>query len=127
MAVGDYDTAEDIFEAVQRLGQQAEEGALFSQEQLAGLDMQAAAIDVLEQLYIAIESTEGIDQLATQTRDLVASIDQLGGFFDALDQLFFGEESSDFFNMISGWILQSGDLALFDYLEEMGISLSGTQ
>lgn len=127
MAVRDYDTAEDIFEAVQRLGQQAEEGALFSQEQLAGLDMQAAAIDELEQLYTAIESIEGIDQLATQTSDLVASIDQLGGFFDALDQLFFGEESSDFFNMVSGWILQSGDLALFDYLEEMGISLSGTQ
>ncbi|GMV93022.1 MAG: hypothetical protein AMXMBFR82_28000 [Candidatus Hydrogenedentota bacterium] len=127
MAVGDYDTAEDIFEAVQRLGQQAEEGASFSQEQLAGLDMQAAAIDVLEELYTAIESTEGIDQLATQTRDLVASIDQLSGFFDALDQLFFSEESSDFFNMISGWILESGDLALFDYLEEMGISLTGAQ
>lgn len=127
MAVGDYDTAENIFEAVQRLGQQAEEGALFSQEQLAGLDMQAAAIDVLEELYTAIESTEGIDQLATQTRDLVASIDQLSGFFSALDQLFFSEESSDFFTMISGWILQSGDLALFDYLEEMGISLNGTQ
>ena len=127
MAAGDYDAAKGIVEAVQRLGQQAEEGALFSQEQLAGLDMQAAAIDVLEELYTAFEYSEGIDQLTTQTRDLVASIDQLGGFFDALDQLFFSDESSDFFTMISGWILQSGDLTLFTYLEEMGISLDGAQ
>jgi len=127
MAAGDYETARDIVEAVQRLGQQAEQGASFSQEQLAGLDVQAAAIDVLEELYTAFEYSEGIDQLTTQTRDLVASIDQLSGFFDALDQLFFSEESSDFFNMISGWILQSGDLTLFDYLEGMGISLDGTQ
>jgi tetratricopeptide (TPR) repeat protein len=127
MAAGDYDTARGIVEAVQRLGQQAEQGANFSQEQLAGLDMQAAAIDVLEEIYTAIEYYEGIGQLTTQTRDLVASIDQLGGFFDALDQLFFSEGSSDFFNMISGWILQSGDLDIFTYLQGMGISLDGAQ
>lgn len=127
MAVGDYSTAQDIAQAVQRLGQQVETGASLSQEQLAGLDMQAAAIDVLEQLYTTIESPEGIDQLTSQTADLVTSIDQLGGFFQELDQLFSSQSGSDFLNMISGWILQSGDLSLFDYLRGMGISLNGAQ
>ena len=127
MAEQDYETAREIFEAVQRLGQQVEETSQFSQEQLAGLDVQAAAIDVLEQLYTAIESPEGIEGLTAQTQGLVASIEQLGVFFTALDQLFSSEQGADFFNTISGLILQSGDVTIFDYLAELGIDVSALQ
>ncbi|MCC6696447.1 MAG: hypothetical protein IT365_12520 [Candidatus Hydrogenedentes bacterium] len=127
MAEQDYETAREIFEAVQTLGQQVEETSQFSQEQLAGLDVQAAAIDVLEELYTAIESPEGIAQLTTQTQDIVANIEKLGAFFTTLDQLFTSEGGSDFFNTISELILRNGDLTIFDYLAELGIDVSALQ
>ncbi|MCC6491247.1 MAG: hypothetical protein IT364_27405 [Candidatus Hydrogenedentes bacterium] len=136
MAEQDYETAREIFEAVQTLGQQVEETSQFSQEQLAGLDVQAAAIDVLEELYTAIESPEGIAQLTTQTQDIVANIEKLGAFFTTLDQLFTSEGGADFFNTISELILQNGDLSLFDqngnltildYLANLGIDVSALQ
>lgn len=127
MAEQDYQTAREIFEAVQALGQQVEATSQFSQEQLAGLDVQAAAIDALEALYTAIESPEGIAQLTTQTQDIVANIEKLGAFFTTLDKLFASEGGTDFFNTISELILQNGDLTIFDYLANLGIDVSMLQ
>ncbi|HRI87895.1 MAG TPA: hypothetical protein PK869_06515, partial [Candidatus Hydrogenedentes bacterium] len=45
LSANDTETAENIFRAVESLGRQVEEGASFSQEQLAGMDIQAQALD----------------------------------------------------------------------------------
>jgi tetratricopeptide (TPR) repeat protein len=125
LAAGDIQTAQEIFEAVHQLGTQLEEGASLLQEKLAALDIQRAAINVLEGLYTAIQSVEGIEFLTTQAIDLTVALGEIGNFFTALDELFLGEGSTGFFTMISDVILMQGDLTLFDYLDQFGAALLG--
>ncbi|MCC6153556.1 MAG: hypothetical protein IT367_07335, partial [Candidatus Hydrogenedentes bacterium] len=47
LSANDFPAAEAIFKAVEQLGRQVETGASFSQEQLAGLDIQRYALDGL--------------------------------------------------------------------------------
>ncbi len=49
-SLGDYETALAIYKSVHRLGLQINQGALFSNEQLAGLDAQMAAIEAINAL-----------------------------------------------------------------------------
>ncbi len=49
-SLGDYETALAIYKSVNRLGLQISQGALFSNEQLAGLDAQMAAIEAVNAL-----------------------------------------------------------------------------
>ncbi|MCP4641743.1 MAG: hypothetical protein GY851_14975 [bacterium] len=123
---GDVDSAEEIFGAVQTLGEQLEEGAVLLQEQLAALDIERAAIEMLEGLYIAIESVEGIETLTAQTMELMVGLESISELFQVLDTLFFSEGDGNFFNMISSIILQEGDLSLFERLELFGDRLQET-
>lgn len=122
MAEQDYATAEQIIEAVQQFGRQVEEGAQFSQEAIAGLDIQTAAIDVLSSLYTTVESDQGIEDLTAQTQELVGRIYELNSFFDRLNELLFRDGTAEFWNLVTGIILQSGDLLLFDYLDPSALT-----
>ncbi|MBN2308368.1 MAG: hypothetical protein JXR94_05320, partial [Candidatus Hydrogenedentes bacterium] len=121
--MGDVQAAQQIFEAVQQMGEQIEQGAALAQELLAALDIQRAAVDVLEGLYTALESVTGIEALTADTIDLVSGLEEIGSFFAALDELLFGTGDTSLWTMISDVILQEGDLTLFDYLEQLGLDV----
>ncbi|MBX7257280.1 MAG: hypothetical protein K1Y02_13030 [Candidatus Hydrogenedentes bacterium] len=125
MASQDYETAQELFDAARTLGSQVQDGASFSQEQLAGLDIQSQAIDALQELYSQTGSTEEIEALANQTLDLVASIEGLDGIFTALQQLFTTDYGEDIWNTVSGLVLSYGDVNIFQYLSQMGITIPG--
>lgn len=114
LSENDRATAEQIFKAVNQLGQQVEEGASFSQEQLAGMDIQRQALSVLGQLYTTVESADGVVSVTEATVALTARVQDLAGFFNALDELFLQPMTAEFWNMVSGIILGAGDLSLFN-------------
>ena len=113
---GDIETAQAIYEAVQELGVQLDEGAQFAQEELAGLDIQRAAIEMLRGLYVYGGIQEDTSELSAETSELVASIESLVDFFHALDNLFQGQVDTQFFVTVAELIMQGGDLGLFDLL-----------
>jgi len=125
MASQDYETAGQLFDAARTLGAQVQDGASFTQEQLAGLDIQSQALDALQELYGQTGTTQQIDELANQTLELVASIESLDGIFTALQQLFSTSYGEDIWNTVSGLVLTYGDVNIFDYLSQMGITIPG--
>lgn len=113
---GDLQTAESIYEAVQRFGQQVADGTDYSQERLAGLDLQRAAIDMLGNVYVELGDAEQLEILAQDTEELVAGIAAIRDFFYALNDLFQGNIEEGLARLIGDVILRVGDLNLFDHL-----------
>lgn len=118
LAANDLATAERIFQAVERLGQQVEAGAAFSQEQMAGLELQAQAIDVLEQLFTLSGDAEDISDLTATTQSVTQRISELSGFFELFNSILLSQESVEFWNMLAGLILQNGDMAVPESLAQ---------
>jgi hypothetical protein len=114
LSANDSATAESIYRSVEQFGQQVEAGADLSQEQLAGLDIQRQALAGLSQLPGTVESADGVAYVTEATDALRIEIIDLADFFSELDQLFLKPMTTDFWNMVSGIILGSGDLSLFD-------------
>lgn len=113
-AQGDPDTARQIYEATQRLGEQVTGNARLSEESLAGIDVQRMAMEGLESLYAGSDLAGEMERLTTSALALVSQINSLGGMLEALDQLFLGGGDSSFWNQLSEQILQFGDLSVFE-------------
>lgn len=108
-AFGDTTAAEQILSAAQRLGEQIEAGSAMSWEQLAGLDLQRAAIEALENFLI---STDDLLALTNDAFGLVAGMESMASFFDAFNSFFLNAFDPDFLTELSQNILRSGDLAV---------------
>lgn len=108
--------AQRIFEAVQQMGVQVQNGASLSTEQLAGLDIQQQAVDSLAGLYnqLGLESADSVRTLVTQTEALLGSITELGTFFGQLDELLAAEDAT--LSRVADIILTQGDLNIFELL-----------
>ncbi len=113
-AQGDPDTARQIYEATQRLGEQVTGNAVLSEESLAGIDIQRMAMEGLEALYAGSDLAGEMERLTTSALALVSQINSLGGMLESLDQLFLGGGDSSFWNQLSEQILQFGDLSVFE-------------
>ena len=114
LSENDSATAEAIFKAVEEFGRQVEGGAAFSQEQLAGMDIQIQALGGLGQFYTTVESADGVASVTEATNALTIKVEDVAGFFVALDELFLKPMTTEFWNMVSGIILGSGDISLFN-------------
>ena len=110
---GDWQTARELYESVNRFGGQLEQGAAHSQERLAGLDMQREAIDGLQTAYEALGDEEAVFSLVDQTYQLVNSINEVREFFAAVDRLFAGDLETRELYWVFSTILEFGDLHLF--------------
>ncbi len=120
--IGDYNTAQYIFEGVQHLGDQIEAGAILSQEQLVALDIQSAAIDVLGQFYTAQGIVEALGPLTEQSLNIMGDLDSLSVFFGQLNVMLSDVMNPVFWNDVAGQILIQGDLAILeDYLVDWGL------
>ena len=113
-AQDDPDTAQQVYEATQRLGEQVSGGARLSEEALAGIDIQRMAMEELEGLYARSGLAGEIERLTTSALELVSQINNLGGILESLDQLFLSGGDSSFWNQLSEQILELGDLSLFE-------------
>jgi hypothetical protein len=108
--LGHTEAAEQILTAAQRFGAQIEAGSAMSWEQLAGLDLQRAAIEALESFFL---SPDDLMALTSDALGLVASMESVASFFDAFNNLFLHPFEADFFAELSQLVLQQGDLELF--------------
>jgi hypothetical protein len=109
--VKDYETANSIYNAVRELGVQVEQGALLSNERLAGYDLQMGALDAVARVAEILKTPEGL-QIIEGTYNVLA--DSLTGFVDylgAVGQYLNSATPSDA-GQIGSQILTQGDLNL---------------
>jgi len=109
---GQTDLAQQIYEAVYGFGVQITDNATYSVERLAGLDIERAAIDMLEGIFSLLGTQESMEALADQLQGLVNEFDAMLGFFDSLNQFFLGTSDVDLLNLFADLVLQGGDLTL---------------
>ncbi len=111
---GDAETAESIYESVRRLGQQLNMGADFLPEQMAALEVERQATVLMQDLYAALGSAEGVEALTAQALDLIGRIEGIEGFARAIED--FLSATTDV-NTWLGWaeaLLGAGVKPLFD-------------
>lgn len=111
---GDYAAAEEIYQSVQRFGEQLNQGATVAADRLAGLDVERAAIDGLTELYAVLGSTEGIEALTTQALDLFAGMDGVGAFVQAVEEFITTTSDPDLWSQLAARVLEGGETALLD-------------
>jgi len=116
-AAGNLKPAKQIYEGVYRMGGQVYDGAEFGAERLAGLDLQRAAVDFLEGVYIALDAGSDLQWLGAEVDQLTTPIEALIAFFDSLNNLFLDLVEGKYVDLIADIIHQFGDLSLFDHLQ----------
>jgi len=110
----DFDAAQQIYEAVYQLGVQLTQGAQFSQEQLAALDIQRAAIELLNGVSSMLGDTEQLETLAVLAEGLRGGIGELVEFFGRLNEVFSQPVDTGWLLEMADHVLDLGDLAIFD-------------
>ena len=78
--------------------------------------MERMAIDNLESLYLGLDAVEELDGLSQQTVQIVESIEEITQLFQSLDELFFSERPNQFWDLVSGLVLEVGDIDLLEAL-----------
>lgn len=111
---GEYATAERIYQSVQRFGEQLNQGATLVADELAGLDVQRAAIEGLTELYAVLGSTDGIEALTTQALDLFAGMEGIGDFVQAVEGFIATTSDPDLWSRLATQVLEGGETALLD-------------
>jgi len=122
--LGDTELAQDIYESVYDMGTQVAAGASYSAEELAGLDLQQDAIEVLSGFFEFLQLPDSIELLTEQTNQLVGAFEAVGQFFEDLDAYFAQQIEQSFIGRIADAILNEGDLNLFEVL--FGTGETGT-
>lgn len=111
---GETQVAEELYQSVQRLGQQLNSGAEFLPEQIAGLDVERQAVTSLENLYTALGATEGIEALTTQALDLIGRIENIEEFARVLEGFFSVTTDPATWVGWAGALLEAGTAPLFN-------------
>ena len=114
-SLGDYDTAMGVYKGVSMLGQQLAEGADYTNEYLAGLDTQAAAIEAMNALADMVEIPGSLQTVQETYRVFVNSLNIFMEYTDLLDGVVQMEDVSLLLNTV-GSILQAGDI---QYLQNL--------
>ncbi len=110
-SIKDYETANEIYQSVQELGAQVERGATLGNEQLAGYDLQLAALDAVTRVAEIFATNEGMEVLRTAYDVLADSMTGFVNYLGDLESLFGGLSSGDA-DRVSTQILTQGDLGL---------------
>lgn len=105
---GDYESAEQVYDAIRLMGAQTAEGALYAQERHAGLSAQAQAIQALQQLYELLQMPESLAVLGSVAEELVNSLNTLDQQLGQINHAF-QNNASNIANL-AGFILTNGDL-----------------
>jgi hypothetical protein len=109
---GDTEGGGDVYEGVLDLGEQIDEGALLTEESLAGLELQMDALTMLEALLSQQGDAEGLAGLAQQALGLATQIQNLEALIAGIDDLFGSSTDTGFWGFLADSILDDGDLGL---------------
>jgi tetratricopeptide (TPR) repeat protein len=110
--LGDYETAQALYNAAHNFGLQMDQGASFANERLAALETQQSALGSLQGLYEILGNEENVQVMLDSLQILTLGLNELYQVFDQQNQLFNGTDLSAILT-IAGTILLSGDLNLF--------------
>ncbi len=109
-SIGDVDTAQQIYRAVEQLGVQLVQSAAVTNEQLAGYDIQMQALDALRQLYELLadpDNLNAIEEVYNSVKDGLGALMQMIG---DLDNLLLNMPLNTTLDQVNQ-ILQNGDAA----------------
>jgi len=120
--IGEYDLAQRIFDSVREFGGQVVAGSSFSYEQMAGLEVQTNAIDMLSQIVEYIQVPGNATALVQQTQTIVNAFYALGGVIGTLSD-FLRNIDPSLLSLLSDLILHNGDLDIQSLLQALGIHL----
>lgn len=107
---GDFESAEQVYEAMRVMGAQMGEGALYAQERMAALSTQTQAIQALQQLYELLQQPESLAVLGSMAAELVDNLNALDQQLGQLNEAF-QNNASNIANL-AGFILTNGDLLI---------------
>jgi hypothetical protein len=116
---GDAEFAQQLYQSVRQMGDQVATSTSYSNEQLAGLDIEHAAVETLSQLAKFIESPQNRQLLAEQAEGIS---DALGGFVSFMGQVndFFAKDpSTDLLRQFSNLVMNNGDLNLAGFFGKL--------
>ena len=108
-SLGDFDTAMAIYKSVGLLGQQLTGGAGYTNEYLAGLDTQMAAIEAMSALAELMHVPGGLQTIQNTYEIFVESLNIFLNYTSLLDSMLHIGDISAFLNVVNG-ILQTGDI-----------------
>ncbi len=117
VGAGNYQAAQQIFDAVLQFGGQIENGANFAREQLAGLDLQRSALGGLQDIYQLLDASRELTELNPQIIQLIEGFENIRDFFDAMDRMFHAGLDEDFMLEVADYVMHAGDIGLFHYLK----------
>lgn len=121
--LGDFETAESIYNAVLLFGEQIDAGASFSQEALAGVDVQQDALSSLRELNDETGNVANIEEIVNATGELLYSTEALLDHFNQLDSILTGTLPDDsLLGRIADIILGSGDLNILEFLGDIALN-----
>jgi tetratricopeptide (TPR) repeat protein len=106
---GEEHQAETVFQSVQRLSEQLNEGVSFVQESWAALDIETAVLNML-----AAYNMESIELLTIQTLELLDSLTNVGEWVQAVESFLSSASSVDVWLSLADQIMSEGSAADFD-------------
>ena len=107
---GEFDMARTVYEGVFDMGGKIAGNASFSSERLAGLDLQRAAIEMLEPLYRAMGFEEGLQDLGASLHRIAEDFESMALFFQEFSETMWSASSERVENWLAALILEEGDL-----------------
>jgi len=110
-AVKDYETANTIYNAVQTLGTQVQEGATLANERLAGFDLQMSALDAVSRVADVLKTPEGMQLIANSYNALAGNLTTFMDYLVGMGSLL-GSVPSSQAGSLGQQILTQGDLSL---------------
>lgn len=107
-SIGDYETAQRIYEAVEAFGQDVTTSATFVNEELAGLETQHDALGNLRSLYEVLGSPDTIQLLQDSFNLLAAAFGDLRDYIDAYNAVLVSG-NINLINDLAELVLTQGD------------------
>lgn len=108
-SIGDYETAQQIYESLQQMGAQYASGASMAIERQTGLEVQLQAVDAIQQIYAILQDPEAMRVLEAAYATLHDSLTQVFDFIAQFDEML-NMASEDLVNQIAARILRQGNL-----------------
>lgn len=107
-SVGDYETAQRIYDAVQAFGEDVAVSATFVNEELAGLETQHDALGNLRDLYEILGSPDTVQLLQDSFNLLAMAFTDLRQYIDTYNEVF-ASGNVDWINDIAALVMNQGD------------------
>jgi len=119
-SIGDYETAKEIYQSLNNLGNQVADGAVVANERLAGMDIQFQSINAFEGLHDIFQDPTNLRILEQTFNSFVQTLNEFTHYMDDYNQLL-AIADINLANVISDIIFQQGDLNIFNFIPQSAL------